>query len=47
MQAAIKHFLINNDLESIKKLETMQSLFPKNIQRILIFGTTNINNKKA
>ncbi len=39
-------FLINNDSESIKRFETVQSLFTTNFQSAKIFGTTIVNSEK-
>ncbi len=39
--------LANNDLESIKKFEAVQSLFDKNFQSATIFGITIVNSEKV
>lgn len=39
--------LANNDLESIKKFEAVQSLFDKISQSATIFGTTIVNSEKV
>ncbi len=39
--------LVNNDLESIKKFEAVQSLFDKNFESATIFGITIVNSEKV
>jgi hypothetical protein len=39
--------LANNDLESIKKIKAVQSLFDKNFQNATIFGITIVNSEKV
>jgi hypothetical protein len=39
--------LANNDLESIKKFEAVQSLFDKNFESATIFGITIVNSEKV